>query len=42
MKGPREKEKEETTNKEIDDFLYELPDVRMPTLELGDKFLNIF
>lgn len=42
MKGLREKEKEETTNKEIDDFLYELPDVRMPTLELGDKFLNIF
>ena len=42
MKGPREKEKEKTTNKEIDDFLYELPDVRMPTLELGDKLLNIF
>ena len=42
MKGPREKEKEETTNKEIDNFLYELPDVGMPTLELGDKLLNIF
>ena len=42
MKGPREKEKEETTNKEIDDFLYELPDVGMPALELGDKLLNIF
>ena len=25
---------------EIDDFLYELPDTGMPSLELGDKLLN--
>ena len=27
-------------SQEIDDFLYELPDVGMPTLELGDKLLD--
>ena len=27
-------------SQEIDDFLYELPDVGMPTLELGDKLLE--
>ena len=42
MAGPREKLSEEKAEKEIDDFLYELPDVGMPTLELGDKLLNIF
>ena len=25
---------------EIDDFLYELPDTGMPSLELGDKLLD--
>ena len=42
MAGPREKLSEEKAEKEIHDFLYELPDVGMPTLELGDKLLNIF
>ena len=35
--GRRPKEK---TKREIDDFLYELPDDNLPTLELGDKLLN--
>ena len=42
MAGPREKLSEEKAEKEIHDFLYELPDVGMPSLELGDKLLNIF
>ena len=42
MAGPREKENKETTKKEIDEFLYEMPDVGIPNLELGDKLLNIF
>ena len=42
MGGPREKTTEKKAEKEIDDFLYELPDVGPPTLELGDKLLNIF
>ena len=37
MAGPREQDKRTTkTQQEIDDFLYELPDTRIPTLELGD------
>ena len=39
MKGPRENEKTET-QKDIDDFLYELPEKKMPELELGDGLLN--
>ena len=39
MKGPREIEKTETP-KDIDDFLYELPEKKMPELELGDGLLN--
>ena len=39
MKGPREIEKTET-QKDIDDFLYELPEKKMPELELGDGLLN--
>ena len=38
MAGPREQEK---TKKEIDDFLYELPDDGMPHLEVGDKLAGI-
>ena len=38
MAGPREQEK---TKKEIDDFLYELPDDGMPHLELRDKLAGI-
>ena len=41
MAGPRIKPAEKA-EKEIDHFLYELPDVGMPTLELGIKLLNIF
>ena len=38
MAGPREQDKTTATKtqQEIDDFLYELPDTRIPTLELGD------
>ena len=39
MKGPRENEKTET-QKDIDDFLYELPEKKMPELEFGDGLLN--
>ena len=39
MAGPRSVTKTKTSQ-EIDDFLYELPDVGMPTLELGDKLLD--
>ena len=40
--GPRSKEKttSSSTTREIDDFLYELPDDNLPTLELVDKLLN--
>ena len=40
--GPRSKDKttSRSTTREIDDFLYELPDDGTPTLELGDKLLN--
>ena len=41
MAGPREEDKE-TTKKEIDDFLYEMRDVGISNLELGDKLKNIF
>ena len=42
MMGPRSKDKttSRSTTREIDDFLYELPDDGTPTLELGDKLLN--
>ena len=39
MKGLREIEKTET-QKDIDDFLYELPEKKMPELEIGDGLLN--
>ena len=39
MAGPREPVKNKT-KQEIDDFLYELPDTGMPTLELGDKLIE--
>ena len=39
MSGPREPVKNKT-KQEIDDFLYELPDTGMPTLELGDKLIE--
>ena len=39
MAGPRI-ESDPKPSQEIDDFLYELPDVGMPTLELGDKLLD--
>ena len=35
MAGPRSATKTKTSQ-EIDDFLYELPDIGMPTLELLD------
>ena len=43
MKGPREFEKTET-QKHVDDFLYELPEKKMPELELDDglKFFRYF
>ena len=42
MAGPREPDRpvENKTKKEIDDFLYELPDTGMPTLQLGDKLIQ--
>ena len=41
MAGPRTApEPSPKPSQEIDDFLYELPDVGMPTLELGDKLLD--
>ena len=42
MAGPREPDRpvENKTKQEIDDFLYELPDNGMPTLELGDKLIQ--
>ena len=39
MKGPREIEKTKT-QKDIDDFLYELPEKKVPEFELGDGLLN--
>ena len=39
MKGPRETEKTSTQN-EIDVFLYELPEKKIPELELSDGLLN--
>ena len=39
MAGPRI-ESDPKPSQEIDDFLNELPDVGMPTLELGDKLLD--
>ena len=39
MAGAREPVKNKT-KQEIDDFLYELPDTGMPTLELGDKLIE--
>ena len=39
MAGPRATPPEKP-RQEIDDFLYELPDTGMPTLELGDKLLD--
>ena len=38
MAGPREDTK---TKKEIDDFLYELPDTGLRRLELGDKLAGV-
>ena len=42
MAGPREPDRpvENKTKQEIDDFLYELPDTSMPTLELGDRLIQ--
>ena len=42
MAGPKEPDRpvENKTKQEIDDFLYELPDTGMPTLELGDKLIQ--
>ena len=40
MAGPREQKPPET-KKEIDDFLYELPDTGLPHLELGDKLDDV-
>ena len=42
MAGPREPDRpvENKTKQEIDDFLYELPDTRLPTLGLGDKLIQ--
>ena len=39
MGGP-DRPVENKTKQEIDDFLYELPDTGMPTLELGDKLIQ--
>ena len=39
MSGPREPVKNKT-KQEIDDFLYEIPDKGMPTLELGGKLIE--
>ena len=39
MKGPRENEKTET-QKDIDDFLYKLPEKKMSELEFGDGLLK--
>ena len=39
MAGPRAAPPEKP-RQEIDDFLYELPDTGMPTLEIGDKLLD--
>ena len=39
MAGPRAAPPEKP-RQEIDDFLYELPDTGMPTLEIGDKLLG--
>ena len=39
MKGPREIEKTEI-QKDIGDFIYELPEKKMPELELADGLLN--
>ena len=39
MVGPRAAPPEKP-RQEIDDFLYELPDTGMPTLEVGDKLLD--
>ena len=43
MAGPREPDRpvENKTKQEIDGFLYELIDTGMPTLELGDKLIQI-
>ena len=43
MARPREPDRpvKNKTKQEIDDFLYELPDTGMPTLELGDKLIEI-
>ena len=42
MAGPREPDRpvKNKTKQEIDDFLYELRDTGMPTLELGDKLID--
>ena len=42
MEGPREPDRpvKNKTKQEIDDFLYELRDTGMPTLELGDKLID--
>ena len=42
MMDPRSKEKttSSSTTREIDNFLFELPDDNLPTLELGDKLLD--
>ena len=40
MAGPREQKPPET-KKEIEDFLYELPDTSLPHLELGDKLADV-
>ena len=42
MTGPREPDRpvENKAKQEIDDFLYELTDTGMPTLELGDKLIQ--
>ena len=42
MAGPREPDRpvENKTKQEIDHFLYESPDTRLPTLGLGDKLIQ--
>ena len=40
VSGPRKEKKKTKTQQDVDDFLYELPDRKMPDLELGDGLLN--
>ena len=40
MASPREEKKKTKTQHDVDDFLYEMPDQKMPDLEIGDGLLN--